>query len=199
MSARVHAGVEMSRTRRGRATRRDERGWLSSRPRAQPPPAHHACRAQQLGRRNTNVHHIVAVTKLPQLHIATSHASPTVARVVVVGEVDLATAAVLRNRLLSVLQDRNPTVVDVDLAGVTFLDCTGLGALVAGYNTAVRSGCQLRVSHTQPFVGRVLEVTGLLSVLTAPIERREPLSPESGYRPSATATVSQPPWVMVAA
>ena len=110
--------------------------------------------------------------------------SPAVARVVVVGEVDLATAAVLRGRLLSVLQDRNPAVVDVDLAGVTFLDCTGIGALVAGYNTARRSGCQLRVSHPQPIVGRVLELTGLLSVLTAPIERREPLppNPDTGHR-----------------
>jgi anti-anti-sigma regulatory factor len=80
-----------------------------------------------------------------------------------------------------------------------WLDCTGIGALVAVYNTALRSGCQLRVSHPLPIVGRVLELTGLLSVLTAPIERRERLAPESGYRPSATATVPQPPGAMVAA
>jgi anti-anti-sigma factor len=128
--------------------------------------------------------------------------SPIEVRAVVAGEIDLATHAVLRDRLLNALRTQSPSVVDVDLAGVTFLDCTGISALLAVHTTALRSGCQLRVSHPQPIVGRVLEVTGVLSVLTAPIENRQPLRPESGHRSatgSATATVAQPLDVMVAA
>jgi anti-anti-sigma factor len=143
-----------------------------------------------------------AVTGSPQLHIAISCPSPIEVRIVVAGEIDLATHAVLRDRLLSALHDHSPAVVDVDLAGVTFLDCTGIGALLAAHTTALRSGCQLRVSHPQPIVGRVLEATGVLGVLTAPIESRQPLHPESAYRPgtrSATATPAQPLDVMVAA
>lgn len=101
--------------------------------------------------------------------------SPAVARVVVVGEVDLTTAAMLRDGLLTALHDQTPAVIQVDLAGVAFLDCTGVDVLVAVYNAASRSGCTLRVFHPQPIVRRVLEVTGLLGVLTAAVERRQPL------------------------
>jgi anti-anti-sigma factor len=143
-----------------------------------------------------------AVTESPQLHIAMSCPSLFEVRVVVVGEIDLATVELLRDRLLSALRDHSPAVVDVDLAGVTFLDCTGIGALLAVHTIALRSVCQLRVSHPQPIVGRVLAVTGVIGVLTAPIENLQPLRPESGQRSgtrSATATVAQPLGVMVAA
>lgn len=118
-----------------------------------------------------------------------------------VGEVDLATATALCDRLLSVLHDHIPAVLDVDLAGVTFLDCAGLGALVAVRNAAVQAGSQLRVTHPQPIVRRVLEVTGLLGVLTAPIDQPKPLPTRSEYasRTGPTpATVTEPSGVMVA-
>jgi anti-anti-sigma factor len=107
---------------------------------------------------------------------------------------------VLRERLLRVLRDQRPDLLDVDLAGVTFLDCTGLGALVAVRNAAIRAGGQMRVSHPQPIVRRILEVTGLLGVFTAPTIVPAPAG--SGY-PSGVgptpAAVTQPPDLMVAA
>jgi len=109
-------------------------------------------------------------TSLPRLHIDTSCPWPGTARVALVGEVDLGTAPVLRDRLLSVLCDHRFVVVDVDLAGVSFLDCAGIGALVGARNTAVHVGRQLWVSHPQPFVHRVLELTGLLGLVTTPID-----------------------------
>jgi anti-anti-sigma factor len=142
------------------------------------------------------------VNVLTQLHIDTTYPLPDTARVAVVGEVDLATAPVLRDRLLNVLHDQAPAVLDVDLAGVTFLDCTGISALVAVRNAAVRTGRQMRVTHTQAIVRRVLDLTGLLGVLTAPIAREQPLTAGSEY-PSRTrpvpAVVSQPPDLLVAA
>jgi anti-anti-sigma factor len=97
----------------------------------------------------------------------------------VIGEVDLATAAALRERLLAVLHGPAPAVLDVDLAGVTFLDCTGVSALVAVRNAAVYAGRHVRVAHPQPIVRRVLDLTGLLGVLTAPVEQQQPAG--SGY------------------
>lgn len=123
------------------------------------------------------------VTALPQLHIDTSHPSPTTARAVVTGEVDLATAPALRERLLCLLHDHGPDLLDVDLAGVTYLDCTGIGALVAVRNAAVRTGRRVRVSHPQPIVRRVLEVTGLLGVFTAPIDSSAPEPAGCASRP----------------
>jgi anti-anti-sigma factor len=140
------------------------------------------------------------MTVLPQLHIDTSYPSPATARVAVAGEVDLATASALRERLLRVLHDRSPDLIDVDLAGVTFLDCTGLGALVAVRNAAVQVGQQVRVSHPQPIVRRVLEVTGLLGVFTAPISLPTPTGSENPSRVGPTlAAVTQPTARMAAA
>lgn len=111
---------------------------------------------------------ISPVPASPQLRIDTTYPSPDTARIAVVGEVDLATAPDLRDRLLNVLRKYPPAVMLVDLSGVTFLDCTGLSALIAVRNAAVRVDCHLRVISPPPIVHRMLDMTGLLSVLTAP-------------------------------
>jgi anti-anti-sigma factor len=142
------------------------------------------------------------VNVLTQLHIDTTYPLPGTARVAVVGEVELATAPMLRDRLLNVLHQQAPAVLDVDLAGVTFLDCTGVSALVAVRNAALRTGRQMRVTHPQPFVRRVLDLTGLLGVLTAPVDQDQPMTASTAC-PSRTgpapAAVPQPPDLMVAA
>ncbi|MCW6010900.1 STAS domain-containing protein [Micromonospora sp. CPCC 205371] len=139
------------------------------------------------------------VTMSTQLYI-TSQPSAITARVAVAGEIDLATTPVLRERLLRVLRDQRPDLLDVDVAGVTFLDCTGLGALVAVRNAAIRAGRQMRVSHPQPIVRRVLEVTGLLGVFTAPTTGPAPaLSAYPSTVGPAPAAVPQPPGLKVAA
>jgi hypothetical protein len=83
-----------------------------------------------------------------------------------------------------VLHDHNPDLLDVDLGEVTFLDCAGIGALVGVRNAAVQAGRQMRVTHPQPIVRRILEVTGLLGVLTAPTDQR---SPQPRSRPASRA------------
>jgi anti-anti-sigma factor len=139
---------------------------------------------------------------LAQLHVATSRPSPATARVAVIGELDLATAPELRERLLGVLHDYNPDLLEVDLGGVTFLSCAGIGALVGVRNAAVQAGRQMRVTHPQPFVRRILELTGLLGVLTAPTDERssQPARPgrATGTLPNP-ATVTGSAGVMVAA
>jgi anti-anti-sigma factor len=124
-------------------------------------------------------------TPLAQLQISTDYPSPTTARVAVVGELDLATAPVLRERLLAVLHDQTPVVLDVDLGGVSFLDCVAVGVLVGVRNAAVRAGGRMRVTHLQPIVHRILDVTGLLSVFTAAVDQPEPY-------PQGPNTVSHP-------
>lgn len=140
------------------------------------------------------------VAELTQLHIDTIYPSPDTARVAVIGEVDLTTAPVLRDRLLTVLHDEAAAVLDVDLAGVSFLDCTGISALVAVRNAAARTGRQMRVTHPRPIVRRVLDLTGLLGVLTATIDHEhdcEKRVPVQDW-PHPT-TVPQPPDLTVAA
>jgi anti-anti-sigma factor len=143
---------------------------------------------------------VPSVTALAQLHLETSWRAPSTALVAVVGEVDLATAHLLRDRLLGVLREQTPAVIDVDLAGVTFLDCTGISALVAVRNAARHTGRQVRVTHPHPVVRRVLDMTGLLGPLTAPIDQAPSTGPANPVQTGITpAAATQPPAVMAAA
>ena len=105
-----------------------------------------------------------------QMTMQTSHPRPAVVRVVVTGEIDLATATTLRDGLLDALRDRASSMLDVDVVGVTFLDCVGVHALLDVRNAVLRVGGRMRVSHPAPIVCRVLALTGLLDLLTAPID-----------------------------
>jgi anti-anti-sigma factor len=144
---------------------------------------------------------LTPATALTQLHLNTTRPSPSTARVTVVGEVDLATAPLLRDWLMGVLREQ-PPAVDIDLVGVTFLDCSAISALVAVRNAALDAGCRVWVSRPQPIVCQVLEVTGLLDVFTAPIDQRHPL-PATSVHPSRADTVptivAPPPGVLAVA
>jgi anti-anti-sigma factor len=66
-----------------------------------------------------------------------------------VGELDLANAgdlAAILDRECSVAQD-----CELDLAGITFIDCAGLRALCDAYAGAQRTGCRLRLLHPSRF------------------------------------------------
>jgi anti-anti-sigma factor len=101
--------------------------------------------------------------------IEVSFPSPGTARLSVAGELDMATAPMLGMRLLAVLADHRPAIIDVDLAEVTFLDCTGIGVLVAARNAAEQTGSRVWLSHPQPMPAVVLGVVGLLDAFTAPV------------------------------
>jgi anti-sigma B factor antagonist len=123
----------------------------------------------------------------------TTYPSPATIRVAVVGELDLATATVLRDRLLDLLFGQDPAaVLEVDLAGTTFMDCTGLSALIVARNAAVQTGRRMRVCHPQPIVHRVLAVTGLLDLLAAPFVVPREVAHSPGF-PSGSEPVPAAP------
>ena len=86
-------------------------------------------------------------------------------RLVVAGDVDVISAGQFREYLAGAL-DLRPAALTVDLAGVRFLDSAGLSALVYAHNRAQEAGISLLVADPQPQVRRILDVTGLLTVLT---------------------------------
>lgn len=83
------------------------------------------------------------------------------ARVVVVGEVDLQTAPVLRQTLSDAAAQGTDGDVIVDLDGVGFLDSTGLNALLGARAALRRDDRQLRVVKASSRVQRVFEVAGV--------------------------------------
>jgi anti-anti-sigma factor len=77
------------------------------------------------------------------------------------GELDLATAAPLRNSL----RELDDGSVVLDLSGVTFTDSTGLATLIAEGYRAHRHGSSLRVRGATGQTRALLERTGALALL----------------------------------
>jgi len=79
------------------------------------------------------------------------------------GEVDLHSAAQLADRLTEILGSGQQSVV-VDLSPVSFLDSTGLGALVTARNQAQQTGATLRLVCTSERLLKLFRITGLDAV-----------------------------------
>jgi anti-sigma B factor antagonist len=82
------------------------------------------------------------------------------------GEFDLDARETLRDALLEAVAAGSHVVVD--LTAVTFLDSESLSALVEGYNAAERAGLTFHMTGAQGAALRVLELTGFLTIASAP-------------------------------
>jgi len=83
----------------------------------------------------------------------------------VVGEIDVSTADVLRERLLELL-DRDRTDLVVDLRQVRFMDSTGLGVLVGTLKKVRLLGGRLQLVIDSERLLKVFRITALLQVFT---------------------------------
>jgi anti-sigma B factor antagonist len=84
----------------------------------------------------------------------------------VTGEIDISTAAQLRERLFE-LADNGGTLI-VDLNRVTFIDSAGLAALVGTARRVARHGGSLHAVCSRPQTRKLLWMTG--------VDRRIPLA-----------------------
>ena len=130
------------------------------------------------------------------LRLRTRPFSAQTERVMVVevaGELDLHSAPQLRAEVGRALENNVPRIV-IDLAGVTFLDSTGVGVLVGALKRARAATGALNFCGAQPRVRRVFEITGLLGALPlfdtrdqacAALEIQADLAPENAASAAA--------------
>ncbi|MCS7475912.1 STAS domain-containing protein [Umezawaea endophytica] len=85
--------------------------------------------------------------------------------VVPVGAVTITTSGEFEGVLLAAAAEAD---VVLDLAGVTFVDSSGLSAFVAAYKAGVAHGHTVVLDPVPPFLARVLKVTGLGTLLLSP-------------------------------
>jgi len=85
-------------------------------------------------------------------------------RLVVAGEIDLATAPALEEAATALLDERPQTLV-LDFGGVPFCDSSGIGVLVRLYNRTTVTGCRLTVRSPSENVRTVLQMTSLTRIL----------------------------------
>ena len=81
------------------------------------------------------------------------------------GELDLADAPVVASHLIAAVAAFGPSII-VDLAGLEFIDCCGLGALVRVLKWTRESGGDTYLVGPGPRVRRVFETAGLVGVFS---------------------------------
>ena len=88
-------------------------------------------------------------------------------RIAAAGELDIATAPELLRRLDASI-DANPgSAIVIDFGAVTFVDSTGLGALMVARRRARTHGGRVGIVNARPAVQMTLQVTGLDKLLLA--------------------------------
>jgi anti-sigma B factor antagonist len=102
----------------------------------------------------------------------------------VAGELDVASADELADAgLLGLGMDSVDSLV-IDLGAVTFLDSSGIGALIRLRNEAVRLGTNLHLRHVPDNVLKIFEITGLVGVFS--------ICEEDAQRPTETSHRDRP-------
>ena len=80
------------------------------------------------------------------------------------GEIDVAAAPAVRERL-EAAADRADALV-VDLTQVTFIDSTALGVLIGIHKQCSASGTSIRLAVSEPRILKVFEITGLTDLFS---------------------------------
>jgi anti-sigma B factor antagonist len=107
-----------------------------------------------------------------------------VAVVRVSGDVDVATCGLLRDGLLRVVGDEDYRGVVVNLAGVNFIDSTGIGVLVGIWRRARASDGSMALAAPSRQVQGILDTTGLTKVF--PIFSSEAEAVQACCQPAGT-------------
>ena len=81
------------------------------------------------------------------------------------GEIDRDTAAEFRAALEQAVAQAGRGPVAVELSRVTFMDSSGVGALLAAHRLADSAGATLRARNPTPTVRTVLDVTNVSGLL----------------------------------
>jgi anti-sigma B factor antagonist len=121
-----------------------------------------------------------------QTHVCSVFPTLTVA---VGGELDMESGPCLRDQLTCMIRAIGPRLA-LDLTGVTFIDCSGLTALLTARKAAQAQGGWLRLVAVSRCVGRLVQITGLQDALR---DTPFPGAPEGFRRPASSARITRPP------
>ncbi len=95
------------------------------------------------------------------MHITVSRDEPDTRVLTVAGEIDMATVPHVHSAVDDALRDEAVRRLVLDFADVTFLDCTGIAALLQVTRQARARGACACLVRCRPVVLRVLDATGV--------------------------------------
>ena len=100
------------------------------------------------------------MTQTPQLRTTERDDPDGSRRLILTGELDIASAPGLRKRLHELGAARRS--VRLDLSQLDFMDSTGISIILLGLKDSIRNGWKLEVDpDVSPQVGRLIEITSL--------------------------------------
>ncbi|WP_229071833.1 STAS domain-containing protein [Actinoplanes sp. DH11] len=111
--------------------------------------------------------------------IRTTLADDGTVTVTVLGEIDFSSADTVAEGIRDAIVDWSPSAVRVDLRDASFIDSTGLGALIESYRDAQDRGIGFTVVNPNENFRHVLSVTGLSEFfgLLEPADESMPAEP----------------------
>lgn len=101
------------------------------------------------------------------------------ARIAVFGDLERASALPLERAVIHVLREQRPGHLELDLAGVSFVDIGGVRSLLRCRSDTQQLGCRLTLINVQPDVHRVLAIVDLLEPFN--VARQTPGRSRSDY------------------
>jgi anti-anti-sigma factor len=90
--------------------------------------------------------------------LVTSSSAP---HLILSGEIDVSVAPTLRDAGAEMARSVAPGSLQIDVGDVTFIDSSGLGALISLRNAARQCGAGLVLVRVNPTVARFLELSGV--------------------------------------
>lgn len=80
------------------------------------------------------------------------------------GKITIGTGDVKIRELIDAALDAGKSRIVLDLGGVTAIDSSGIGEMVAGYTTVTKRGGHLKLLRLSPKINDILQVTQLITV-----------------------------------
>ena len=91
------------------------------------------------------------------------------------GKITIGAGDVKIRELVAEAIEDDKTKLVFDLGGVTAIDSSGIGEMVACYTTVTKRGGQLKLMHLSPKITDILQVTQLITVFDVFDDEREAL------------------------
>jgi anti-sigma B factor antagonist len=91
------------------------------------------------------------------------------------GKITIGAGDVKLRELIDQALEEGKNNVILDLGGVTAIDSSGIGEMVACYTTVTKRGGQLKLMHLSPKITDILQVTQLITVFDVFDDEREAL------------------------
>lgn len=108
--------------------------------------------------------------ELPVLVDVQTGADLAASRIAVFGDLERASALPLERAVIHVLREQRPSHLELDLAGVLFVDSGGIRSLLRCWSDTHQLDCRLTLVNVQPSVYRVLKIVDLLRPFHVPVQ-----------------------------